>query len=68
MDHSQHQHPDQEPSHNKKSNTQTKDPVCGMTVDPHNAKGGSSLFESKVFYFCNTKCKTKFDLEPLKYT
>ncbi len=63
MDHSQH--------HNHQPNeaytVKVKDPVCGMSVDPHNAKGGSSVFDDKTFYFCSTKCKSKFDLEPLKY-
>lgn len=44
-----------------------KDPVCGMMVDPEHPKGGSSEFENKTYYFCNPKCKTKFDLEPAKY-
>jgi Cu+-exporting ATPase len=43
------------------------DPVCGMTIDPTKAKGGSSLYENKKFYFCSTKCKVKFDLDPQKY-
>lgn len=68
MDHNQHQYPSQQLSHNEKSTPQTKDPVCGMTVDPQSAKGGSSLFDCKIFYFCSVKCKTKFELEPLKYT
>lgn len=43
------------------------DPVCQMKVDPKMAKGGSSLFNEHTYYFCNPKCKTKFDLEPEKY-
>lgn len=43
------------------------DPVCGMKVDPLNAKGGSSEFEGKKYYFCNPKCKTKFDADPRSY-
>lgn len=66
MDHSQHQHHNHQ--HNGANPPQTKDPVCGMTVDPSSAKGGSSVFQNKTFYFCSTKCKTKFDLEPIKYT
>lgn len=53
-----------------KSNSKTslvKDPVCGMMIDPHTAKGGSSLYNHHTYYFCNPKCKVKFDAEPLKY-
>lgn len=45
-----------------------KDPVCGMTVDPANAKGGSSEFHGMSYFFCNSKCKIKFDQDPAKYT
>lgn len=44
-----------------------KDPVCHMTVDPKNAKGGSANFKSHTYYFCSTKCKTKFVDNPLQY-
>lgn len=45
----------------------TKDPVCGMTVDPNAAKGGSYVFEQKKYYFCNSKCKIKFEASPKSY-
>ncbi len=44
-----------------------KDPVCGMTVDPETAKGGSSTFQGQTFYFCSSKCKSKFDSEPQSF-
>lgn len=44
-----------------------KDPVCGMLIDPAQAKGGESTFEGRDFYFCNPKCKTKFDADPIAY-
>ncbi|RYZ92975.1 MAG: YHS domain-containing protein, partial [Proteobacteria bacterium] len=44
------------------------DTVCGMQIDAASAKGGNSEFEGRTYYFCNPKCKTKFDLEPSKYT
>ncbi len=44
-----------------------KDPVCGMSVEPHTAKGGSSDYHGNTYFFCSTKCKTKFDEAPLKY-
>lgn len=44
-----------------------KDPVCGMSIDPKTAKGGSSVFKRFTYYFCNLKCKAKFDEAPEKY-
>lgn len=43
------------------------DPVCGMTVNPNAAKGGSSLYKGTEYFFCNPKCKTKFDTDPPSY-
>lgn len=43
------------------------DPVCGMKVDPKTAKGGTSTFEGVAYYFCNPKCKAKFDANPQIY-
>ena len=43
------------------------DPVCGMKVDPKAAKGGSSHYKDQTYFFCNPKCKTKFETEPEKY-
>ncbi len=44
-----------------------KDPVCGMTVDPASARGGSHAHAGTVYYFCNPRCKTKFAAEPDRY-
>src|SRR5947209_5061977 len=43
-----------------------RDPVCGMTVDPHKtshrlAHGG------RTYYFCSAGCRTKFSTDPAKY-
>ena len=43
------------------------DPVCGMKIDPKTAKGGKSTFQDKEYFFCNPKCKTKFDTDPYAY-
>jgi Cu+-exporting ATPase len=43
-----------------------KDPVCGMTVDPHTAKHMHS-YQGRAYYFCSTKCRDRFVAEPLKY-
>ena len=46
---------------------QVKDPVCGMMIDPHSKIGGSSVYQKKTYYFCNPKCKIKFDVAPSTY-
>lgn len=51
----------------EKSAKEIMDPVCGMKVDPQAAKGGSSDYKGQKYYFCNPKCKTKFDQDPEKY-
>jgi Cu+-exporting ATPase len=43
------------------------DPVCGMKVNSLTAKGGKSTFEGRDYFFCNPKCKTKFELNPHTY-
>lgn len=43
-----------------------KDPVCGMTVDPAQAKATSRYNDQPVF-FCSGGCKRKFDLNPESY-
>lgn len=51
----------------KKDTNLVKDPVCGMMIDPEEAKGGSTTYEKENYFFCNSKCKTKFVADPLKY-
>lgn len=45
-----------------------KDPVCGMTVQPGIAKGGSAEHDGQTYYFCNPRCHEKFVADPRKYT
>jgi Cu+-exporting ATPase len=47
--------------------TQTKDPVCGMDVDPI-AAAGRSEWHGHEYFFCSKSCKTKFDANPASYT
>lgn len=74
-DHSQHNHQ----AHNHQAHChqhhredhsasmkKQKDPVCGMDVDPASAKGKSE-FGGRTYYFCSTKCKSKFDENPQSY-
>jgi cation transport ATPase len=43
-----------------------KDPVCGMTVDPHTAKHRHT-HDGHAYYFCSGRCREKFTAEPAKY-
>jgi Cu+-exporting ATPase len=40
------------------------DPVCGMTVDPAKARGGSFEHLGTTYYFCSPGCRTKFAADP----
>jgi glucose-6-phosphate 1-dehydrogenase len=40
----------------------TKDPICGMTVDPESAL--SAERNNKTFYFCSEECQQKFIAAP----
>ena len=44
----------------------TKDPVCGMTVDPHTTKHRAT-YQGKSFHFCSNGCREKFIANPEKY-
>jgi len=43
------------------------DPVCGMTVNPATARGGTHVHDGQPYYFCNPRCRERFAAEPLKY-
>jgi Cu+-exporting ATPase len=43
-----------------------KDPVCGMSVDPHTAKYRAE-HEGHTYYFCADRCRTKFIADPSAY-
>ncbi|MDY7229844.1 heavy metal translocating P-type ATPase [Hyalangium rubrum] len=64
-----HHHPESHTGHHPPhlSEGKVKDPVCGMLVDPHTAKGGSHVHEGHTYFFCNPKCREKFQAEPQKY-
>ena len=48
------------------SKNTAKDPVCGMTVDPHTAKHRHT-HDGRPYYFCSGKCREKFIADPAKY-
>jgi Cu+-exporting ATPase len=45
---------------------QTKDPVCGMRVDPATAKI-SAIHQAQIYYFCSARCHEIFLADPTKY-
>ena len=44
-----------------------QDPVCGMNVDPHAARGGQAVFEGATYFFCHPGCHAKFVANPTQY-
>jgi YHS domain-containing protein len=44
----------------------TKDPVCGMRVEPQKTEF-KSLYQEKTYYFWLAVCKGMFDRDPQKY-
>lgn len=53
-------------THDDSNKHRIKDPVCGMAVDPHTAphlsqQGGTT------WYFCSSRCKSRFDENPEHY-
>jgi YHS domain-containing protein len=49
-----------------KSATTVKDPVCGMDIETATAAGRTE-HNGQTYYFCGSKCKEKFDLNPEQY-
>ena len=45
---------------------ETKDPVCGMTVDRQKSSAAST-YRGKIYHFCSTSCRDKFEQAPEKY-
>ena len=43
----------------------SKDPVCGMDVDP--AVGRKEKTAGREFYFCSEDCARKFKANPAQY-
>jgi Cu+-exporting ATPase len=59
MDHPSHPH-SHEPAEG------VRDPVCGMTVDPHTA-APRHVHRGRTYYFCSAGCRAKFAADPAKY-
>ena len=45
--------------------TKDKDPVCGMIVET--AKAKTSVYAGRLYYFCSTSCRDKFEASPVSY-
>ncbi len=45
---------------------QVRDPVCGMSVDPHTSLHRAT-HAGRTQYFCSAGCKTKFEAGPQRY-
>jgi Cu+-exporting ATPase len=45
---------------------ETKDPVCGMTVEAEKARHRTE-YGGRTYYFCAAHCKEKFEQDPGKY-
>ena len=58
--------PDHHQSVPAANTTTTKDPVCGMSVDPTTAKVSRTYAGTTVF-FCGSHCGDKFDQDPERY-
>src|SRR6476620_3373992 len=43
-----------------------KDPVCGMTVEPHTAKHRHT-YNGRPYYFCSEVCREKFAANPSQH-
>ncbi|MEC7376859.1 MAG: YHS domain-containing protein, partial [Pseudomonadota bacterium] len=68
-----HHHNDHDHSHHNHDHGQTgadehavKDPVCGMSVDPHSAEHRSQ-YAGRTWYFCSAGCQSKFEQDPDRY-
>ena len=58
--HHHHEH------HAHESAGEVRDPVCGMTVDPHDGKP-SAEHDGHTYHFCCEGCRTKFLKQPQAY-
>lgn len=66
-DHSHHHHGHHHaPAAKPPAEGMAKDPVCGMSVDPHTAKHRAN-YQGRPYYFCSAGCRTKFLTDPEKY-
>ena len=65
-DHSHHGHGHHHHHDGQPQETITRDPVCGMTVDP-NAGKPSLDYQGRIFHFCCDGCRKKFEAAQESY-
>jgi YHS domain-containing protein len=46
--------------------TQSKDPVCGMNINPNQSKHKTE-YQGKQYNFCSSECMEKFKKSPNQY-
>src|SRR5688572_26952006 len=63
----EHAHHGHHPPDPPPSTERVLDPVCGMSVNPATAKGGSLDHGGHTYYFCNPRCRERFAADPAKY-
>ena len=61
-----HKHTASGPKRDDAGAASAKDPVCGMTVDPHTAKQRAQ-HNGQPYYFCSAGCRSKFEADPDRY-
>src|SRR5581483_11821688 len=66
MDHAEHAHSGHAGHHHGHDSPATRDPVCGMTVDPKTSKHRFE-YRGQTLHFCCAGCRTKFAADPAKY-
>lgn len=65
MVHGHHHHEDHDGMQAGGNGQSSKDPVCGMQVEP--GKGYSEVFAGHEYRFCSRKCLDKFDASPEQF-
>ncbi|RTL51737.1 MAG: heavy metal translocating P-type ATPase [Bradyrhizobiaceae bacterium] len=60
--HSDHVHHE----HHADGKVDLRDPVCGMTVDPHTSQHRYN-YRGETFHFCSAGCQAKFAADPRAY-
>jgi Cu+-exporting ATPase len=63
--HGKHEHHHARPAA-AETDHKVKDPVCGMSVDPHTAKHRAE-HEGQPYCFCSASCRAKFVADPGRY-
>jgi Cu+-exporting ATPase len=63
--HGKHEHHHARPAATE-TDHRVKDPVCGMSVDPHTAKHRAE-HKGRPYYFCSAGCRATFVADPERY-